>query len=167
MTGRCNEKGDRVFGGFCKPGAVAIKKAWKEEIANVIHAPHCERAGSGAKDNQINAKFWEVVCIEHDIDPTGSYSGDADMQLERVNVYYNQASYGCYMARAVSMDLEPGTMDSVRTGPYGQIFRLDNFVFGEFGAGNNWAKGHYTEGTELIDSVLYVVRKEVEHCDCL
>jgi len=22
----------------------------------------------------------------------------------------------------------------------------DNFVFGQSGAGNNWAKGHYTEG---------------------
>ena len=30
------------------------------------------------------------------------------------------------------------------------------------GAGNNWAKGHYTEGAELIDSVLDVVRKEAE-----
>ena len=28
-------------------------------------------------------------------------------------------------------------------------------------AGNNWAKGHYTEGAELIDSVLDVVRKEL------
>ena len=37
-------------------------------------------------------------------------------------------------------------MDSVRSGPYGQIFRPDNFVFGQSGAGNNWAKGHYTEG---------------------
>ena len=35
------------------------------------------------------------------------------------------------------------------------------------GAGNNWAKGHYTEGAELIDSVLDVVRKEAESCDCL
>merc|ERR1711903_412641 len=35
------------------------------------------------------------------------------------------------------------------------------------GAGNNWAKGHYTEGAELIDSVLDVVRKEAEGCDCL
>ena len=35
------------------------------------------------------------------------------------------------------------------------------------GAGNNWAKGHYTEGAELIDSVLDVVRKEAECCDCL
>ena len=29
------------------------------------------------------------------------------------------------------------------------------------------AKGHYTEGAELIDSVLDVVRKEAEGCDCL
>lgn len=58
-------------------------------------------------------------------------------------------------------------MDSVRSGPYGQIFRPDNFVFGQSGAGNNWAKGHYTEGAELIDSVLDVVRKEAENCDCL
>merc|ERR1712207_128289 len=50
--------------------------------------------------------------------------------------------------------------DSVRAGPFGQLFRPDNFVFGQTGAGNNWAKGHYTEGAELIDSVLDVVREE-------
>ena len=38
---------------------------------------------------------------------------------------------------------------------------------GQSGAGNNWAKGHYTEGAELVDSVLDVVRKEAECCDCL
>ena len=31
-----------------------------------------------------------------------------------------------------------------------QIFRPDNFVFGQSGAGNNWAKGHYTEGSNLF-----------------
>ncbi|OEL12956.1 Tubulin beta-6 chain [Dichanthelium oligosanthes] len=121
----------------------------------------------GQCGNQIGAKFWEVVCDEHGIDPTGRYTGNSDLQLERVNVYYNEASCGRFVPRAVLMDLEPGTMDSVRTGPYGQIFRPDNFVFGQSGAGNNWAKGHYTEGAELIDSVLDVVRKEAENCDCL
>lgn len=65
---------------------------------------------------------------------------------------------GKYVPRAILVDLEPGTMDSVRSGPFGQIFRPDNFVFGQSGAGNNWAKGHYTEGTELVDSVLDVAR---------
>lgn len=50
-------------------------------------------------------------------------------------------------------------------------FTLAPFLFpqpiGQSGAGNNWAKGHYTEGAELVDSVLEVVRKEAEGCDCL
>lgn len=58
-------------------------------------------------------------------------------------------------------------MDSVRSGPFGALFRPDNFVFGQSGAGNNWAKGHYTEGAELVDNVLDVVRKEAEGCDCI
>eukprot|EP00913_Durusdinium_trenchii_P028771 g26982.t1 len=49
-------------------------------------------------------------------------------------------------------------MDSVRAGPFGQLFRPDNFVFGQTGAGNNWAKGHYTEGAELIDSAAEIRR---------
>jgi hypothetical protein len=36
-----------------------------------------------------------------------------------------------YVPRAILVDLEPGTMDSIRGGPLGQLFRPDNFVFGE------------------------------------
>ncbi|KAK5906710.1 hypothetical protein CesoFtcFv8_004631 [Champsocephalus esox] len=96
---------------------------------------------AGQCGNQIGAKFWEVISDEHGIDPTGTYHGDSDLQLDRINVYYNEASGGKYVPRAVLVDLEPGTMDSVRSGPFGQIFRPDNFVFGQSGAGNNWAKG--------------------------
>ena len=96
-----------------------------------------------------------------------TYHGDSDLQLERINVYFNEATGGRYVPRAILFDLEPGTMDSVRAGPFGQLFRPDNFVFGQTGAGNNWAKGHYTEGAEIIDSVLDVVRKEAEGCDCM
>jgi len=121
----------------------------------------------GQCGNQIGAKFWEVICGEHGINETGEYEGEEDNQLERINVYYNEATGGRYVPRAILMDLEPGTMDSVRAGQFGNIFRPDNFVFGQSGAGNNWAKGHYTEGAELIDSVLDVVRKEAEGCECL
>lgn len=78
-----------------------------------------------------------------------------------------RSSGGKYVPRAILLDLEPGTMESVRSGTYGRLFRPDNFVFGQSGAGNNWAKGHYTEGAELVDAVLDVVRKECENCDCL
>uniref|UniRef100_A0A7N8XZ64 Tubulin/FtsZ GTPase domain-containing protein n=1 Tax=Mastacembelus armatus TaxID=205130 RepID=A0A7N8XZ64_9TELE len=112
---------------------------------------------AGQCGNQIGAKFWEVISDEHGIDPTGTYHGDSDLQLDRINVYYNEASGkppphtpvcsvtwtltrnfdtcigvpgGKYVPRAILVDLEPGTMDSVRSGPFGQIFRPDNFVFG-------------------------------------
>ena len=45
-------------------------------------------------------------------------------------MYFNEASGGKYVPRAILVDLEPGTMDSVRSGPFGQIFRPDNFIFG-------------------------------------
>ena len=38
-------------------------------------------------------------------------------------------------------------MDSVRAGPFGQLFRPDNFVFGQTGAGNNWAKEAQSQET--------------------
>ena len=47
------------------------------------------------------------------------------------------------------------------------MFIINSNLLGQSGAGNNWAKGHYTEGAELVDSVLDVVRKESESCDCL
>lgn len=121
----------------------------------------------GQCGNQIGLKFWEVISDEHGIDCNGNYAGDNDLQLERANVYYNESTTGNYVPRAVMVDLEPGTTDAVRGSAFGGLFRPDNFVFGQSGAGNNWAKGHYTEGAELLDSVQDVVRREAEGCDCL
>uniref|UniRef100_A0AAQ4RD85 Tubulin, beta 2A class IIa n=1 Tax=Gasterosteus aculeatus aculeatus TaxID=481459 RepID=A0AAQ4RD85_GASAC len=119
---------------------------------------------AGQCGNQIGAKFWEVISDEHGIDPTGSYQGDSDLQLERINVYYNEASGSKYVPRAILVDLEPGTMDSVRSGPFGQLFRPDNFVFGQSGAGNNWAKGHYTEGADSPTRWVEARVQEWAHC---
>ena len=101
------------------------------------------------------------------MDPTGTYHGDFELQLERINVYFNEATGGRYVPRAIFLDRDAGSIDSIRAGPFGQLFRPDNFVFGQAGAGGNWARGHYTEGVELIDSILEVVRRESESCDCL
>lgn len=48
-----------------------------------------------------------MICDEHGVDPTGTYHGDSDLQLERINVYYNEATGGRYVPRAILMDLEP------------------------------------------------------------
>ncbi|CAF1266659.1 unnamed protein product, partial [Didymodactylos carnosus] len=111
--------------------------------------------------------FWEVIAGEHGLTPTGIYQGDSDLQLERINVYFNEGTGGKYVPRAILSDLESGTLDAIRASRYGQIFRPDNFIFGSGGAGNNWAKGYYSEGAETVDYILEVVRREVETTDCM
>ena len=37
------------------------------------------------------------------------------------------------------------------------INRPDNYVFGKSGAGNNWAKGFYTDGVELVEGIMEVI----------
>ena len=122
---------------------------------------------AGQCGNQIGTKFWEEISREHGIDENGKKCGcDGDDgwcdETNRISVYYNQSSSNKYVPRAVLVDLEPGTMEAIRNHPMGNIFRPDNFIFGQSGAGNNWAKGHYTEGAELCEQVLECIRKEAE-----
>jgi len=120
----------------------------------------------GQCGNQIGNRFWQTVIAEHALDGSGFYTGEnAAVDLDKVGVYMRSAG-DRYVPRACLVDLEPGTVDVIKASPVGTLFKPDNFVFGASGAGNNWAKGHYTEGAELIEEALDVVRKEVENCDC-
>nr|AFM80053.1 beta-tubulin [Teleopsis dalmanni] len=120
----------------------------------------------GQCGNQIGSKFWQEISQEHGIDPNGVYCGNKDLQLERVNVYYTQGPSANYVPRAVFVDLQPSTLNSVRSSEYGKLYRPDNFISGQGSAGNNWAKGHYSDGMMLLESVFEVIRKEMEDCDC-
>jgi tubulin beta len=122
---------------------------------------------TGQCGNQIGSKFWEHISNEHGIDAEGKYAGDNRAQLDRIDVYFNEVSGGKYVPRSVLVDLEPGALDNIRSGALGHMFRPDNYVHGQSGAGNNWAKGHYTEGAEIVDAVLDVVRREAEAAECL
>jgi len=120
----------------------------------------------GQCGNQIGNRFWQTVIAEHNLDGSGKYTGEKkEVDLDKVDVYLREAGER-YVPRACLVDLEPGTVDVIKASPVGTLFKPDNFVFGASGAGNNWAKGHYTEGAELIEEALDVIRKEVENCDC-
>lgn len=52
-------------------------------------------------------------------------------------------------------------LDEVRTGTYRQLFHPEQLITGKEDAANNYARGHYTVGKELIDMVLDRIRKLV------
>jgi tubulin beta len=84
-----------------------------------------------------------VLCDEHGIGDNGEYSGDNDAQLDRINVFYHEASGDKYVPRTVLSDLEPGMVDAARASPLGELFCPGNLVSQNASAGNNWAKGHF------------------------
>ena len=54
--------------------------------------------------------------------------------------------------------------DEVRTGPYKQLFHPEQMITGMEDAANNYARGHYTIGKELIDGTMDRVRRLVDNC---
>ncbi|EEB94761.1 hypothetical protein MPER_06375, partial [Moniliophthora perniciosa FA553] len=55
-----------------------------------------------------------------------------------------------HVPRSLYVDLEPGVVDEVKTGPYRSLFHPETMITGKEDAANNYARGHYTIGKELI-----------------
>lgn len=58
-------------------------------------------------------------------------------------------------------------LDEVRTGTYRQLFHPETLISGKEDAANNYARGHYTVGKEIIDLVLDRIRKLADQCSGL
>ena len=54
-------------------------------------------------------------------------------------------------------------MIQIRCGTYRQLFRPDNLVSGKEDAANNFARGHYTVGKDMLENVVEQIRKEAEN----
>ena len=113
------------------------------------------------------SQFWETISDEHMINRCGHFYGNNILPFQRLNVYYQSAQNCRFVPRAVMCDLEPAQIYSLRCSKIGRMFNPEHFIAGSYGAGNNWARGYYTEGAELLDGVLEVTRKQSENCDCL
>lgn len=72
-----------------------------------------------------------------------------------------------FVPRAVLVDSDPAVLDVIRSSSIGELFFPDNFVYSSGSTGSNWAKGHYGIGAQMLESILDVIRCEVERCECM
>ncbi|ELK15559.1 Tubulin alpha chain, testis-specific [Pteropus alecto] len=75
------------------------------------------------------------------------------------HTFFSETRAGKHVPRAVFVDLEPTVVDEVRTGTYRQLFHPEQLITGKEDAANNYARGHYTIGKEIVNLVLDQIRK--------
>uniref|UniRef100_A0A8C1UE19 Tubulin, alpha 8 like 3 n=1 Tax=Cyprinus carpio TaxID=7962 RepID=A0A8C1UE19_CYPCA len=119
---------------------------------------HVGQAGA-----QMGNACWELYCLEHGIQPDGQMPSDKTIGGgdDSFNTFFSETGAGKHVPRAIFVDLEPTVIDEVRTGTYRQLFHPEQLITGKEDAANNYARGHYTIGKEIIDLVLDRTRKLV------
>jgi tubulin alpha len=100
------------------------------------------------------------------------------------STFFSSTGAGQHVPRAVMVDLEPSVVDSgacvlsfywlfslssykVRQSKYKGLFHPEQLITGKEDAANNYARGHYTIGKEIIDNVLDRIRKLSDNCSGL
>ncbi|KAB7495493.1 Tubulin alpha chain [Armadillidium nasatum] len=118
---------------------------------------------------QIGNSCWELYCLEHGIQPDGSMPSDkiAGHHDDSYSTFFSESGAGRHVPRAVFVDLEPTVIDEVRSGIYRQLFHPEQLINGKEDAANNYARGHYTIGKELIDQTMERCRKLADQCSGL
>ncbi|KAJ1927011.1 alpha-tubulin [Tieghemiomyces parasiticus] len=127
----------------------------------------CISVHVGQAGVQIGNACWELYCLEHGIQPDGRVAEDAIRQGDDYTTFFSETSNGKHVPRTVFVDLEPSVVDEVRTGTYRQLFHPEQLITGKEDAANNYARGHYTVGKEIVDSVLDRIRKLADNCQGL
>jgi tubulin alpha len=115
---------------------------------------------------QVGNACWELFCLEHGIQPDGQMPSDKTIGGgdDAFNTFFSETGAGKYVPRTVFVDLEPTVIDEVRTGTYRQLFHPEQLISGKEDAANNFARGHYTIGKEIVDLVLDRIRKLADNC---
>jgi len=109
---------------------------------------------------QLGNSCWELYCLEHGILPDGSMPNAKNSRGgDAFNTFFSDTGAGKHVPRSVFVDLEPTVIDEVRNGTYGELFHPQQLISGKEDAANNYARGHYTIGKEIVDLCLDRVRK--------
>mmetsp|Transcript_20917 Transcript_20917/g.31525 ORF Transcript_20917/g.31525 Transcript_20917/m.31525 type:complete len:452 (-) Transcript_20917:122-1477(-) len=115
---------------------------------------------------QVGNQCWELYCLEHGINPDGSMKPSAESSGpdDSFTTFFSQTESGKHVPRAVFVDLEPSVCDAVRNGAYRNLYHPEQIISGKEDAANNYARGHYTTGKEIVDQVLDRIRKLADSC---
>jgi len=112
---------------------------------------------------QLGQAIWRQYIAEHNIDNGGKRVGDTkDVTFK---CFFEETGSGQFVPRNISVDLEPNVIDDVKNSKMAAMFNSEFLLAGKEDAANNFARGHYTVGKEMIDKVNDRLRKLADNCE--
>ncbi|KZW03716.1 tubulin alpha-1B chain [Exidia glandulosa HHB12029] len=114
---------------------------------------------------QIGNACWELYTLEHGLGPDGRLLDNSPSKNDSgFSTFFSETGNHKFVPRSLYVDLEPNVIDEIKTGTYRSLFHPEMMVSGKEDAANNYARGHYTVGKELIDTTMDKLRKLSENC---
>merc|ERR1711874_693262 len=102
----------------------------------------CISVHIGQAGCQIGNSCWELYCLEHGIQPDGHMPSDKTFGDDSFSTFFSETGAGTYR----------------------RLFHPEQLINGKEDAANNYARGHYTIGKEVVDLVLDRIRKLADQC---
>eukprot|EP01134_Creolimax_fragrantissima_P002895 CFRG2895T1 len=132
----------------------------------MVSSRECISIHIGQAGCQIGNACWELYSLEHGIEKDGRMSAQqmAEPSEDSYSTFFSETGSGKHVPRAVFVDLEPSVIEQVRTGEYRDMYHPEQLICGKEDAANNYARGHYTIGKEIVDNVLDRIRKLADNC---
>ncbi|KZT13022.1 alpha2 tubulin [Laetiporus sulphureus 93-53] len=116
---------------------------------------------------QIGNACWELYTLEHGMTPDGHLIDGQLKPDSDPSTFFSETGSGKYVPRSLYVDLEPSVIDEVKSGKYRYLFHPETMLTGKEDAANNYARGHYTVGKDMIDPVMDRLRRLVDNCSGL
>ncbi|OQD77388.1 hypothetical protein PENANT_c107G08929 [Penicillium antarcticum] len=102
----------------------------------------------GQAGTQLGNAAWELYLHEHGLLPDGKRDPDVTEDISQSSSYetlFTETGNGKYVPRSIFVDLDPSPIDEIRTD----------------------ARGHYTIGKALVESIVDRIRRVVDNCSSL
>nr|QFG07016.1 alpha-tubulin [Kremastochrysopsis austriaca] len=121
---------------------------------------------------QAGNACWELFCLEQGIAPDGTYV-PSETVFESVTGHkssgamFTETGAGKMIPRCLFIDLESTVTDQIRHGTYKDLFHPEQIIHSKEDASNNFARGRYTIGKEVIDNITDRIRKLADNCSAV
>lgn len=116
---------------------------------------------------QIGESCLELLALEHGLAKDGAKINPSAQMTSGFYSFFEESSSGKFSPRSIFIDLDPMVIEDLKAGEYRHMIKSQYLIKGKEDAANNFARGRYTVGKDILDPTLDIFRRLAESCGSL